>query len=176
MVKKKSKNLYSDEVNEMIGKSPSWIIRWGITLIAILLSILIISCLFIRVPQTIDSNIVLHMEKKQNNNLSCNNIKTILLGEMYVSSSEIYKVKYGQLVIVRINRYPSKDYGFLIGEVSNISDSILSNKGYKIEVLFTKGLITSYNKKLKYIPGMNGIAKVQIAKYSLFSYFFKSKE
>ena len=50
---------HSREADEIFGRLPSWIIRWGITVIAgILLGIVIASCL-IRYPQTLSSEIVL---------------------------------------------------------------------------------------------------------------------
>ena len=39
---------YSEEADEIIGTMPSWIVRWGITLIFVLLALLFLGCYFIR--------------------------------------------------------------------------------------------------------------------------------
>lgn len=50
---------HSREADEIFGKLPSWIIRWGITVIAAILLAVIIACCLIRYPQTLQSRIVL---------------------------------------------------------------------------------------------------------------------
>ena len=49
----------SPEADEVFGRLPSWVIRWGITVIAGILLGIVVACFFIRYPQTISSNIVL---------------------------------------------------------------------------------------------------------------------
>ena len=49
----------SREADEIFGKLPSWIIRWGITVIAVIVLAVIIACCLIRYPQTLQSRIVL---------------------------------------------------------------------------------------------------------------------
>ena len=50
---------YSEEADEIIGTMPSWIVRWGITLIFVLLALLFLGCYFIRYPQTVTGTITL---------------------------------------------------------------------------------------------------------------------
>lgn len=50
---------HSREADEIFGKLPSWIIRWGITVIAAILLAIIMACCLIRYPQTLQSRIVL---------------------------------------------------------------------------------------------------------------------
>ena len=50
---------HSREADEIFGKLPSWVIRWGITVIAAILLAIIIACCLIRYPQTLKSGIVL---------------------------------------------------------------------------------------------------------------------
>lgn len=49
----------SREADEIFGKLPSWVIRWGITVIAAILLAIVIACCIIRYPQTLKSQIVL---------------------------------------------------------------------------------------------------------------------
>mgnify|MGYP002610942662 CR=1 FL=1 len=48
-----------EEADEIIGTMPSWIVRWGITLIFVLLALLFLGCYFIRYPQTVTGTITL---------------------------------------------------------------------------------------------------------------------
>ncbi|MBO6082810.1 MAG: biotin/lipoyl-binding protein, partial [Bacteroidales bacterium] len=50
---------HSREADEIFGKLPSWIIRWGITVITAILLAVIIACCLIRYPQALKSRIVL---------------------------------------------------------------------------------------------------------------------
>ncbi len=50
---------YSDEASDIIGKLPSWIIRYGITLVALIMSGIVIACCFIKYPQTVDATITI---------------------------------------------------------------------------------------------------------------------
>lgn len=49
----------SREADEIFGKLPSWVIRWGITVIAAILLAIVIACCIIRYPQTLKSQIIL---------------------------------------------------------------------------------------------------------------------
>lgn len=50
---------YSDEASDIIGKLPSWIIRYGITLVAVIISWIVVACCFIKYPQTVDATITI---------------------------------------------------------------------------------------------------------------------
>ncbi len=48
---------HSEPVQEIMGTSPSWIIRWGVTVIAVVFALIVIGCCIIKYPQTIVSTI-----------------------------------------------------------------------------------------------------------------------
>lgn len=50
---------YSEEAQEILGKMPSWIIRWGISVIAIIFLGILIGCYFIRYPQIVTAPITI---------------------------------------------------------------------------------------------------------------------
>ncbi len=52
----------SRETDEIFGRLPSWIIRWGITVIACILLGIVVACYFIKYPQTLTSDIVLNSD------------------------------------------------------------------------------------------------------------------
>lgn len=46
-------NFHSEEAQEILGKIPSWIVRWGITLIFVIFLVIIIGCCFIKYPERV---------------------------------------------------------------------------------------------------------------------------
>lgn len=48
---------YSEPVQEIMGTIPSWIIRWGVSVIAAVFVLILIGCCIIKFPQTIKSTI-----------------------------------------------------------------------------------------------------------------------
>lgn len=48
---------HSEPVQEILGTTPSWIIRWGVTVIAIVFALIVIECSIIKYPRTITSTI-----------------------------------------------------------------------------------------------------------------------
>lgn len=50
---------YCNEVNEIMGHIPHWIIRWGILIIAVVFLSIIVGCYFIKYPQVVDSSIII---------------------------------------------------------------------------------------------------------------------
>ncbi len=69
------------------------------------------------------------------------------------------KVKEGQKVIVRIDKYPYMEYGSLQGKVESIS-MVSDQEFYSVEISFPKGLITTYNQSLTFNQGMTGQAEI----------------
>lgn len=60
-------NFHSDEVQDIMIRQPLWIIRWGITLLIIILLGIIIACCLIRYPQTTIASITLTMDNPTSN-------------------------------------------------------------------------------------------------------------
>lgn len=50
---------YCNEVNEIMGHIPHWIIRWGILVIVAVFLSIIVGCYFIKYPQVVDSSIII---------------------------------------------------------------------------------------------------------------------
>lgn len=50
---------HSREADEIFGRLPSWVIRWGVTVLAVILLGIVLACYLIKYPQTLSSEIVL---------------------------------------------------------------------------------------------------------------------
>lgn len=53
---------YSEPVQEIMGTIPSWVTRWGVTVIAGIFVLIVIGCCIIKYPQTVTSSITLTSE------------------------------------------------------------------------------------------------------------------
>ena len=83
------------------------------------------------------------------------------------------KVKEGQKVLIKLENYPYREWGFLNGEVQTISEvpNLDSDPGYVVYVK-VDGLVTSYGKKLEFRQEMLGNAEILLEKMSLLDRIF----
>lgn len=56
-------NFYSEPVQEIMGAMPSWLTRWGVTVIAGILAAIIAGCCIIKYPQTVIASVTLTSER-----------------------------------------------------------------------------------------------------------------
>lgn len=82
------------------------------------------------------------------------------IGRASLPASGAGKVEVGQKVYVRIDNYPDKEYGFLTGYVSNISEIPDNESNYFVEIKFPNGLRTNYHKTLPLSKQMVGTAQI----------------
>lgn len=52
-------NFYSSETEDIMGKMPHWIIRWGITVVFLILAGIVLGCYFIKYPETVQAPVVI---------------------------------------------------------------------------------------------------------------------
>lgn len=52
-------NFYSDEAQSILGRAPSWVVRWGITVVFLIFVGIIVGCYFIKYPDTIEAPAVI---------------------------------------------------------------------------------------------------------------------
>lgn len=82
--------------------------------------------------------------------------KSSYIAKLSAPSTNSGKIKIGQKVYVAINNYPEAEYGFLTGEVSNISSFENEDGFYLVDVSLPSRLITNLNKKIKFKYEMSG--------------------
>ncbi|RBL91136.1 HlyD family efflux transporter periplasmic adaptor subunit [Chitinophaga flava] len=51
---------YSDEANEILGRTPGWIVRYGITTICVIITLLLIGCYFIKYPEIVNAGVTIY--------------------------------------------------------------------------------------------------------------------
>ena len=69
------------------------------------------------------------------------------------------KISKGQEVRLKFDNYPFQEFGRLKGRVDEIA--VMSNEEfYEIKVVLTNGLITTYNREIKFSPEMSGSGEI----------------
>lgn len=86
-----------------------------------------------------------------------------LVGKASLPIAGSGRVEIGQKVNIRFDNFPDNEFGIIRGVVKNISLVPVSTNEtaeYTVEIELTNELITTYNKKLPYLPNMTGTADI----------------
>lgn len=97
-----------------------------------------------------------------------------LIGKAFLPIERSGKVKPGQRVNIRFSNFPDTEFGMVNGTVRNISlVSVKMNETsyYIVEISFPDGLLTTYNRTLPFVPGMEGQADIITDDFSLLERF-----
>jgi hypothetical protein len=172
--------LRSEEFQEIVQQSPRWLIRSGITLIFGFLIILLAGSWFFRYPDLIEAKIIISPNKTLNNQKLLSSANQIFdssqqiqtTGKIILSLKESHKVAPGQKVNIRLEDYPSMEYGILIGTIERIS-FIPENGTYEVEVELPKNLKTNYNTLVNFDREMQGSAEIITENLRLIQRFIK---
>lgn len=229
-------NAHSDEMQEIIGYVPHWLIRWGTLVIFAVVGILLLTSHTVRYPDVLmaqalinardqpqketwfitDPNVVyvpkvgdnqgvkvgdtLLLEIDGNRRVTTpvrakvsgrtyllkgidNNPKAFML--LVVPSVAHYevqlrlpvkgagKVNVGQRVLIRLDAYPSNEFGFLEGNIVGIVPVSIDNH-YRANVKLTKGLVTNTGHTLPVQPLLQGQAEIMLDDKRLFQRIFNT--
>jgi hypothetical protein len=170
--------LRSEEFQEIVEQSPRWMIRSGISLVLGLVILLLAGSYFFKYPDVIDGNIILYAEnssEKVNLNSSPEQqiiaeLQAKITGKINLSIKEARKVAVGQKVNIRLEDYPSMEYGYLQAKVKSISQ-IPGSGSYSVEVEVPQDLLTSFKIPIKFNQGMKGSAEIITADLRLIQRF-----
>ncbi len=91
--------------------------------------------------------------------------------EIVIPQGNFGKVAVGQRVLLKFQSYPFQEYGSVIGKIEFISH-IPSENGYLAKVVFTNGLMTTYNKKIQYRDGLLANAEIVTKDMRLLERFY----
>jgi len=114
--------LRTEEVNEILTSTPKWILRWGISVIFILIITSIILSYFIRYPDILTANITLTTLNPPVTLVSKNNGKLI---HLLVKNNDI--VKSNQTIAVIENTSDYEDVLYLFDNASNLINLLKLN-------------------------------------------------
>lgn len=107
------------------------------------------------------------------------NIENMVIGEMFVPATGVGKVEIGQTVNIELDAYMKKEYGVLLGEITEMSDigtTIASPAGpqlaYRAVVDFQEGFQMTTKKEIIFKHNMKGKAEVITKDVRLIERFF----
>ena len=147
--------LHCEEVQEIMGNVPPWILRWGVLAIAFVTMMFFAGCYLFRLPETIDGNAIIAISK--------NNI----IAKMLVVDSKVSNIKIGQEVKISLDRYPSSRYGYIIGFVNSISEIPNRDNEYTIWIRLPHRLVTDANVDIPLKTIQRGKSKIIIGNVRL---------
>lgn len=178
-ITKPRQELRSSEVQEILGQIPSWIIRWGISLIFLVVAAFMLGSFFFRYPEVIKAPIIITTENPPSYVLAKSKGKItklyvedkqsvypgqkLLMIENPANSNDVFEVKsklsdlQDFLQDFDTLHYIWPDKNYLLGEVQPFFSSFLRN--YNAYISFLR--IDYYNKK-------NKLAKDELQKYRIY--------
>lgn len=141
---KEDKNIFlrSNEVQEIMSEIPGRIIRWGTTIIFIIIAVLLVGSYFFKYPDVVKAEIIVSAQKSPSIESSSNKY---IVGKALLPAFGSGKVHIGQMVNVRLNNYPYQEFGYIKGIVKSVYNVQFPEGRYVAEISFTEGLITNYN-------------------------------
>ncbi len=97
--------------------------------------------------------------------------KSAIVGLVNLPISGSGKVKVGQMVNIKLDSYPSVEYGMLNGEVSKIS-MVPTDGTYLVEVAMPLGMRTNYKRDIQFKHHITGRASIITEDNSMFMRVF----
>jgi len=89
--------------------------------------------------------------------ITTNNEKFIALAT--IPATGFGKIQTGQKARIKLNNYPTYEFGHLEGIVSKLTE-IPNENTYQVEITLKNGMTSSYNKLLAFTPEMTGTAEI----------------
>ena len=140
--------LRSEKVRHIIGEIPSGIVRYGITIITIVLLVLLVGAYFIPYPETISARI--EMTNRQQG--------TVDIPYKYVNT-----VKKGKNVSIELEGYDTEMYGAVNGTITATMHTPRQTAAGNV---FTAQVKVT-DCKYKIISGMTGTASILVSNESV---------
>ena len=143
-------DLHSKEVQDLMGRMPSWLIRNGIVMVIMLLMGLVVGSWAFKYPDIITAPVVV---------TAAPNNPTTFVGYVQLKMNLPGKVMIGQQVNLKFTNYPYMEYGVVKAAVSKIS-SIPNGDYYAVEVNLPGQMVSTYGKKFEFQQELKGIAEI----------------
>lgn len=114
-----SSDSYCEELQEIIGRRPAWIVRWGVSVITLIFGGVIAACCVVKYPETVAASIILSSD---NPPIDLVAKKSGILDTVYVETGDT--VMRGQLIAVIANSARYHDVRIVKGL---LKDTLLYN-------------------------------------------------
>lgn len=85
---------------------------------------------------------------------------SVFYGDIAARQAGFGKVKEGQSVVIRVESYPSSEFGYLKGKISFISPLLVRDSSFLIHVQLPDGMNTNYNKVIPFRDNLKATAEI----------------
>jgi multidrug resistance efflux pump len=111
---------HSEEIQEIMGRKPAWILHWGIMILILIITGIVVGCYFIKYPQIVTAKITLTSENPPSDLVS----RYIgFLDSVYVEDGEL--INTGQLIALVANPSNYNDVHFAEKILSLTTEELL---------------------------------------------------
>ena len=163
------KKEYSEPIQEIIGTAPSWITRYGISVMLGLFLMVFSLGYMIRLPQTLSAPVVIHSEVDPTSNGPAS-----MSGILEIPSQSIGRIVAGQQVIIKLRPFPYLEYGTIQGIVTDVPPVPRKTEDnelhYQVSVSLPDGLNDSGGQSTQLLPEMDGTAEIVTGEIRLIEY------
>jgi hypothetical protein len=159
----------SEEVQEIMGRMPPWILRSGITLIALLVLGAFVGAWFFRYPEVIPARVVLMQSSYTVRATMPQQSSYTVKGTMPASGA--WKVKTGQKALIRLTAYPYEEYGLLQGTVM-FTEANVADTNFQVSISLDHLLHTTTGKEIPVQPRLDGTAEIMTEDKSVLQRMF----
>ncbi|MCX6220925.1 MAG: hypothetical protein NTZ69_08040 [Bacteroidia bacterium] len=149
--------LHSKEVQDLMGRMPSWLIRNGIVMVILLLMVLVAGSWAFKYPDVIAAPVVVTTAPGN---------PTTFIGCVQLRMNPSGKVQIGQRVNLKFANYPYMEYGVVKGVVGKIS-TVPNGDSYALEVNIPGQMVSTFGKKLEFQQELKGTAEIITVERSL---------
>lgn len=159
----------SEEVQEIMGRMPPWILRSGITLIALLVLGAFVAAWFFRYPEVIQARVVLMSSSYTVRATVAEQSPYIVKGTMPAAGA--WKVKSGQKALIRLTAYPYEEYGLLQGTVM-FAEANMADTNFQVSISLDHLLHTTTGREIPVQPRLDGTAEIMTEDKSVLQRMF----
>ncbi|NSL90933.1 hypothetical protein [Chitinophaga solisilvae] len=137
----------SEEVQEIMGRMPPWIIRSGITLIGVLFLCAFAGAWFFRYPDSVPAEVLITAE---GNSWEVRG---------FIAEEGVWRIKPGQKVLIRLTAYPYEEYGLLPATVASHA-VVLPDSHFQVNIQLDQALKTNSGRQVPPQPMLKGTAEI----------------
>lgn len=149
------------ELDELVGKPPHWLVRWGITVFVFIIAIVAVIAWMVPYPETIALPVRLYHNGQ-------------VYARAYVPEKNVTTIKEGQQAITRLTAFPLHS-AIIDGEVAFVDDS-RTDSGYAITIIFPNGFAFRDRSPVSYKEGYTGTVTVITNRKSFLHKIIRSRK
>jgi hypothetical protein len=151
-----------EELKEILGIVPPWIMRWGSLIVSVVILLLISGALWVKFPVTV--RFMFRIESVDANSAPCN--KNPFQARFNLSVTQVRQVSTGIKAVLRFDGYPYVKEGILSVVVDRIENQPGSDN-CSVYICLPQEAFSSEQRKIVLKEGMTGTALIRAGRESL---------